>query len=120
MPGFDGTGPAGRGPMTGGGRGYCSIPLTGQRWPFFGRGFWGRGGGRGFRNRFWATGLTGWERAGLGYPASGINPYSPELTPQQEIEMLKQDAESLKSQLEEIQNRIEILEKHEKTAKTDK
>jgi len=24
MPGFDGTGPAGRGPMTGGGRGYCS------------------------------------------------------------------------------------------------
>ncbi len=24
MPGFDGTGPGGRGPMTGGGRGFCS------------------------------------------------------------------------------------------------
>jgi hypothetical protein len=27
MPGFDGTGPAGRGPMTGGGRGWCN-PYT--------------------------------------------------------------------------------------------
>ncbi len=27
MPNFDGTGPRGKGPMTGGGRGYCAIPL---------------------------------------------------------------------------------------------
>jgi hypothetical protein len=27
MPGFDGTGPRGRGPMTGGGRGYCVLRL---------------------------------------------------------------------------------------------
>ncbi|MCE5338762.1 MAG: DUF5320 domain-containing protein [Methanomicrobiaceae archaeon] len=26
MPGFDGTGPAGRGPMTGGRRGRCALP----------------------------------------------------------------------------------------------
>ncbi|MFC1956809.1 DUF5320 domain-containing protein [Chloroflexota bacterium] len=26
MPGFDGTGPRGMGPMTGGGRGYCAVP----------------------------------------------------------------------------------------------
>ena len=26
MPGFDGTGPWGRRPMTGGGRGFCAIP----------------------------------------------------------------------------------------------
>ncbi|HDP69304.1 MAG TPA: hypothetical protein ENN38_00620 [Actinobacteria bacterium] len=26
MPGFDGTGPRGEGPMTGGARGYCSLP----------------------------------------------------------------------------------------------
>jgi hypothetical protein len=26
MPGFDGTGPLGRGPMTGGGRGFCAMP----------------------------------------------------------------------------------------------
>ncbi|MCL6628769.1 MAG: DUF5320 domain-containing protein [Armatimonadetes bacterium] len=32
MPGFDGTGPAGQGPMTGGGRGFCvtQAPLQGQ------------------------------------------------------------------------------------------
>ena len=28
MPGFDGTGPRGMGPMTGGGRGYCAVPLA--------------------------------------------------------------------------------------------
>jgi hypothetical protein len=28
MPGFDGTGPAGMGPMTGRGRGYCVVPLN--------------------------------------------------------------------------------------------
>ena len=28
MPGFDGTGPRGMGPMTGGGRGYCAVPLS--------------------------------------------------------------------------------------------
>lgn len=27
MPGFDGTGPLGQGPFTGGGRGYCAVPL---------------------------------------------------------------------------------------------
>lgn len=27
MPGFDGTGPRGMGPMTGGGGGFCTIPL---------------------------------------------------------------------------------------------
>jgi hypothetical protein len=27
MPGFDGTGPRGQGPMTGRGEGYCAIPL---------------------------------------------------------------------------------------------
>ena len=28
MPGFDGTGPTGQGPMTGRGRGYCIVPLN--------------------------------------------------------------------------------------------
>jgi len=27
MPGFNGTGPRGAGPMTGGARGYCAVPL---------------------------------------------------------------------------------------------
>ena len=30
MPGFDGSGPRGMGPMTGGGRGYCAVPQAGS------------------------------------------------------------------------------------------
>jgi hypothetical protein len=82
MPGFDGTGPRGMGPMTGGGRGFCAMPYRGySRYgygfqapyntstgtdPFYGPVFgagrgglpWGGGrgrvfgGGRGFR-RWW-------------------------------------------------------------------
>ena len=118
MPGFDGTGPHGQGPMTGWGRGYCAMPLSGIRRPFFGRGFWGRG--RGWRNWYRAAGTPGWTRAGCAYPAFETYPNDPELTPTQEMSMLKQDAESLKAQLEDIQNRIETLEKMEKEQKANK
>lgn len=68
MPGFDGTGPAGQGPRTGGGRGFCA-PVAGQVPPNMGatpmappmgvgglwnqmRSWWtGRGGGMGFAAR---------------------------------------------------------------------
>ena len=53
MPGRDGTGPMGYGPLTGGRRGSCAGAAP----------FAGRGGGRGPRNQFYATGLTGWQRA---------------------------------------------------------
>jgi hypothetical protein len=53
MPGRDGTGPMGYGPMTGGRRGFCGEAAISQ----------GRGGGRGRRNQFDATGSTGWQRA---------------------------------------------------------
>jgi hypothetical protein len=80
MPRLDGTGPAGMGPMTGGARGWCNpygtrsvgygpsrppyaVPMRpyyayGFRRPRWGlgRGFWGRGRGRGWgpgRGRRW-------------------------------------------------------------------
>ncbi len=53
MPGRDGTGPMGCGPMTGGRRGFCAGAAQHP----------GRGGGRGRRNQFYAAGLTGWQRA---------------------------------------------------------
>ena len=64
MPGGDGTGPMGQGPMTGGGRGYCAVVLNsaGVR-PSNNRGSYGRGGERGHRNCFYATGLPGWMRS---------------------------------------------------------
>lgn len=58
MPGRDGTGPAGLGPMTGRATGYCTGIGVASPWnPAWGRGF--PGWGRGWRNRFYATGLTG-------------------------------------------------------------
>jgi hypothetical protein len=59
MPGRDGTGPMGYGPMTGGRRGLCGETA----------GFPGRGG-RGRRNQFHTTGPNGWQRAQTDAPAS--------------------------------------------------
>jgi len=44
MPGGDGTGPMGMGPMTGGGRGFCVMHVSGVRPRPIGRRFLGRGG----------------------------------------------------------------------------
>ena len=118
MPRGDGTGPAGMGPMTGRGAGFCAgYPTPGYMNPAGGRGFgfWGRGrgGGRGWRNQYYATGWPGWARAGLGYGAWGspVAPWTGPVTPapQQEIEALKQQAAYFQGALEDIQKRIEEL-----------
>ena len=124
MPGGDGTGPAGMGPMTGRAAGYCAgFPVPGFMNPVAGRGFWGggrgRGGGRGWRNWFHATGLTGWQRAGMGYPAYGVPPayptayaapFGPAATKEQELDALKGQAEYFEDALEGIRKRIDELE----------
>ena len=129
MPGGDRTGPAGLGPMTGRGAGYCAgypvpgymNPIPGRGWYGMGfgrgRGWFGRGGGRGWRNWFYATGVPGWARSGVGPVGwGGWTPYpvpygyGPELSPQQEKEMLQSQADLLKQQIEDIQERIRALE----------
>ena len=98
MPGGDGTGPMGMGPMTGGGRGYCVAPVSEIRTRPFGRRFFGRGCGRGWRNQLDATGLPRWAR--------GAN----------EAETLKEEADFIKEELKAIQDRIETLEKAQASA----
>lgn len=107
MPRGNGTGPNGMGPMTGRGDGRCagnSIPgymnNGGGRGFFgFGRGLGlGLGGGRGWRNIFRATGLTGRQRAGVA-------------APQQDLNALKQQAENLQNSLDEINRRMDELQK---------
>lgn len=111
MPGGDGTGPAGMGPMTGRAAGYCAgyrvpgyaNPVGGRR-PF---GF-GRGAGRGFRNRYYATGVPGWRRAPYGWDAP--QGYYAQPDSQEEMQFLRDQADFLKKQLEDVQNRISTLE----------
>ena len=120
MPAGDRTGPSGMGRMTGRGAGFCAgYPVPGYMNPIPGRGSWGRGcgGGRGWRNQYYATGLPGWARAACGYPAYGYpalggwaHPYASEPTPKEEMGMLKDQADFLKKQMEEIQSRMSTLQ----------
>lgn len=79
MPGFDGTGPGGMGPMTGGGRGFCS-PLAGRRYYAFPR------------------------RTPYAYPGYGA--YAQCMNRQQELEFLKGQAEALRKELGELEAEI--------------
>ena len=127
MPGGDGTGPGGMGPMTGRAAGYCAgYAAPGYANPVGGRGFRGFGGGgrggrggRGWRNQFYATGLTGWQRAAMGYPAFGgvmppaatyPAPFAPAMGGEQELDALKGQAEYLEDALDGIKKRIGELE----------
>ena len=104
MPRRDGTGPEGLGPMTGRAAGNCAgSGVYGLANPAVGRGFGmgrGRGGGYGCRNRFYATGQTGWQRAAM-FPAA---------TPVQQIDALRGQAEYLEGTLEAIRKQLEALE----------
>lgn len=100
MPGGDGTGPMGMGP-TGWGRGFCTRPAgTGLR-----MGRIGARGGRGWRNQFYATGLSGWQR---GFP------FQPGVDRKEEAVLLKEQAEYLAGELEAIQARLGELKKEQK------
>ena len=112
MPGGDGTGPNGMGPMTGRAAGFCAgNAVPGFQNPARGWGFFGRGrggGGRGRRNRYWATGLTGWQRAAWGAPP--VVPMAPAVDRDKELQALKGQAEYLENALNEIRQRMENLE----------
>lgn len=115
MPGGDRTGPVGMGPMTGRRMGLCSgaglpgysNPVAGQGIGMgFGRGrsFCRRGGGRGWRNVFNATGLPGWMRFG----SNATQNYSSD--PETEKQALRSQAGVLHSQLDRIKKRLDEFE----------
>lgn len=80
MPGFDGTGPLGYGPMTGGGRGYCMVPA-------------GRGRGMG-----WGRGLA-WRRGAPGFARGRFaRPRRAGTAAESEADFLRREAEALKGE----------------------
>jgi len=101
MPGYDRTGPAGAGPMTGWGRGRCRGAAPDAMGPV-GRGF-GRGGGFGRRGggRGW-----GWRAGWTASPAAGY-PVPAEAPAETDAG----EASALRAALADIQRRLAALEK---------
>jgi len=103
MPGFDGTGPRGQGPFTGGGRGYCAgYHVPGYMNSVPGRGGLGRGRGlgRGLGRR-WAA-----QYASV--------PYSSGIAPKTEAEFLKEQARFMQEEISAVNQRIKELESAQK------
>jgi len=113
MPWGDRSGPAGMGPRTGRGAGFCggydrpgAADWSGGPGGFGGR---GRGGGfgggrRGSRHWFHATGLPGWARGA----AWGAMPFAPE-SPVSEQESLKRQGDALQTQLDAVKKRLDEI-----------
>jgi hypothetical protein len=90
--------------MTGRGAGFCtgySVPGFANAAP--GGAFFGRGGMR-RRNRFFATGQTGWMRGGMDFRPFGAA--APEFSPEEELRQLTQEADYLEKTLSGIRDRI--------------
>ncbi|MBW2038178.1 MAG: DUF5320 domain-containing protein [Deltaproteobacteria bacterium] len=93
MPGFDGTGPRGLGPMTGWGRGFCVVPLSPTSPTYIGRSYPPYGVPFGARSS-----------------TAGAVPFAPQMTREQELDFLNNQAQALRGQLEQIETRIQQLE----------
>jgi hypothetical protein len=103
MPRGNGTGPAGMGPMTGRGAGYCArFAAPGFANPAMGCGI---GFGRGYRRMFHMTGLPGWARYGNPYG------YAEQGDPGDEKEALSGQAAYLEKQLQRVRDRLNELDR---------
>lgn len=114
MPGGDRTGPLGQGPLTGRGAGFCrGFDSPGFADAGYGGGF-GRGGGRGWRHRYYATGMPGWARGSYSYepPVSAWQPPpAARMRARDELKMLRSEAQACEEALNNINERIAELEK---------
>ncbi len=116
MPRGDGTGPMGMGPRSGRAAGYCAgFAVPGYANPGFaqnfrsgmGRGM--RGGGRGWRNMYYATAMPGWMRSGYA-PSYGAPGATMNADPEMEKQALKNQADALQAELDAVKKRLDEME----------
>ena len=94
--------------MTGRGRGFCVEAADFVR-PRFG----GFGGfGRGWRNRYFASGMPG------RFWGSGLVRYEPDLSSEEEAEILQNEANYFERELKKIREEIDRLKKYDKKVTT--
>ncbi|MFX1436442.1 MAG: DUF5320 domain-containing protein [Promethearchaeota archaeon] len=117
MPGGDRTGPRGLGPRTGRSLGYCAgFDTPGYtKGPGMGLGRgWGRGWGIGYGRGFgYGRGRGWWYRGPIYPPIYQLYPSNiiPQITPENQLEMLKQEKEYLESEMDGINNAIADISK---------
>ncbi|NQT10114.1 MAG: DUF5320 domain-containing protein [Desulfobacteraceae bacterium] len=111
MPGFNGTGPMGAGPMTGGGRGFCNPANAGYERSAVGTAGFGGGMayGRGFRGGFGRGVGRGFGRGFALNQPPYFNAYPQDAA--SELDMLKVQADSAKNMLDSINKRLTELER---------
>jgi hypothetical protein len=107
MPGGDGTGPLGQGPMTGRAAGFCAgYPNPGFSKPGYGQGF-GRGRDRGIGRGFWGRGRRFW------YREYSDVPFKQPSTEEEKV-YLENLVKSLKDKLKAVTERLKDLSKEKK------
>jgi hypothetical protein len=100
MPGFDGTGPRGMGPMTGWGRGFCVVPISPSSPTYTEKGD--------YPPTYGVLGSKPYNGVGSTNPAAV--PFAYQMTRKQERDFLKNQAQAMRRQLEQIEVRIQQLE----------
>jgi hypothetical protein len=100
MPGFDGTGPRGLGPITGGGRGFCVVPLSPHSPTYTEKGD--------YPPTYGVPGSTPYYGTRQG--TAGAVSFASQMTRKQELDFLKNQAQAMSRQLEQIEARTQQLE----------
>jgi hypothetical protein len=99
MPGFDGTGPRGLGPITGGGRGFCVVPISPSSPIYTEKGDYRHTDVPMSKPYYGARQNT-----------PGAVPYASKMTRKQELDFLKEQYQAMRRQLEHIEKRTQRLQ----------
>jgi hypothetical protein len=104
MPVFDGTGPRGVGPITGGGRGFCVVPISPNSPLYVEEGDCRR-----------TDVPVSKPYYGVRQNTSGAVPYASQMTRKQELDFLKEQYQAMRRHREQIKKRMRRLQNNRST-----